>query len=344
MPHVYVSKFEKDGSTERDIEKALDWLDVDRFISTDTTVFLKPNLTWPLFKPGVTVRPEFTEALVAVLSRKAKKVIVGESDGGYHLFGADEAFQNFGLTDLGKKYPGVEVVNLSKLPAEQVSVRVGQDEFVLELPSLLLHDTDVFVTVPVPKVHAMTGVTLGFKNQWGCLPSTMRMRNHAEFDQKIVAINKLLKPVLAIFDGEYFLDRNGPMAGEPVHMGLLIASDNTGAGSLACCEIMGINPDRVKHFRVARAEGLMPDTLAEVACNVPLNQFRKRDFCIERTLMNWVGLASFKSSFIQKITHDSVCGNWLHAILYRIRCNSLISRMLYGEFGFVKGSKGPSGG
>ena len=342
MPHVYVSKFEKDSHIGLDIEKALDWLDVDRFISTDTTVFLKPNLTWSVYKPGITVRPEFIESLVAVLSRKAKRVIVGESDGGYHLFGADEAFENFGLMDLVKKYPGVEVVNLSKLPSEQVSVSVGQNEFGLELPSLLLHDIDVFITVPVPKVHSMTLVTLGFKNQWGCLPSTMRMKNHADFAPKIVAINKLLKPVLAIFDGEYFLNRNGPMAGEPVHMGLLIASDNIGAGSLACCEIMGINSDRVKHFRLARAEGLMPNGLAEVTCNVPLNQFKKRDFCIERTLMNWVGLASFKSSFIQKITHDSIWGNWLHAILYRIRRNSLISRMLYGEFGFVEGNKSRS--
>ena len=48
-------------------------------------------------------------------------------------------------------------------------------------------------------------------------------------------------PGLTIFDGTWFLDKTGPMVGEPVPMNLLIASDDSGAGSMACCDIMQIH-------------------------------------------------------------------------------------------------------
>lgn len=82
--------------------------------------------------------------------------------------------------------------------------------------------------MPVPKIRCMTGLSLGFKNQWGCIPDTMRLRYHHIFDDAIIAINKILKPVV-ISDGTYFLDINGPMEGVPVKMDLIIASNNVGA-------------------------------------------------------------------------------------------------------------------
>jgi len=77
----------------------------------------------------------------------------------------------------------------------------------VEPPVLLLREVDVFITLPVAKVHAMTGVSLGFKNQWGCQPTTMRLRNHPQFAHKILLINRLVRPRLALFDGTWFLDR-----------------------------------------------------------------------------------------------------------------------------------------
>ncbi len=39
--------------------------------------------------------------------------------------------------------------------------------------------------------------------------------HHADFARKVLAINKILKPRLAIFDGTWFLDRSGPLEGDP---------------------------------------------------------------------------------------------------------------------------------
>ncbi len=51
----------------------------------------------------------------------------------------------------------------------------------VKLPAALVEACDSFITVPVPKVHVMTNVSLGFKNQWGCLPDVKRLRDHYRF-------------------------------------------------------------------------------------------------------------------------------------------------------------------
>jgi len=61
----------------------------------------------------------------------------------------------------------------------------------VESPVFLLDEVDVFVILPVPKVHVMTRVSLGFKNQWGCQPGAMRLRDHPASAKKILAINML---------------------------------------------------------------------------------------------------------------------------------------------------------
>jgi len=91
---------------------------------------------------------------------------------------------------------------------------VDSREIEIELPTLLVEETDFFITMPVPKVHAMTGVSLGFKNQWGCIPDVKRLRHHPDFVRKVIEINKILNTRLVVFDGTYFLNRSGPMSGE----------------------------------------------------------------------------------------------------------------------------------
>ncbi len=200
-PHVYLG-----GVTG--VVEALDWLEVRRFLTPGARVFLKPNFTWKAPVNGVTTTPAFLEEAVSALRAWTEDLTIGESDGGYHSFRAEEAFASHGVYGLRDRY-GVKVVNLSTLPVVRRALKVAGRDVSVELPRLLLEEVDVFVTLPVPKVHAMTRVSLGYKNQWGCQPGTMRLRNHPEFARKIVAINRLIRPRLALYDGTYFLDLTG---------------------------------------------------------------------------------------------------------------------------------------
>lgn len=330
MSRVFVKEFTDDPRW--DVLEALEWLDWTKLVPSGARVFIKPNLTWKVHMPGVTTSPEVIRAVVQALLTRTDNIIVGESDGGYHTFDAEEAFHSHGLYDLEREY-GIGVVNLSDIDREIASTQVLGKQVSVELPSLLLRDIDLFVTVPVPKVHVMTKVSLGFKNQWGCMPDTMRLRNHAQFPQKVLAINKLVNARLAIFDGGHVLDRTGPTVGEPVPMNLLLVSDDVGAGSLAWCEIMNIDAMKVKHLVAARDEGMFPRTISEVDMNRSLKEFQYHTFRLERRLVTWITLAAFNSKLLTTILYDSPLAAPLHNFVYYIRKNRLIARLLYGKAG-----------
>ena len=54
-----------------------------------------------------------------ILKDRAKKVILGESDGGNHSFTADDSFKGHNMLKICRE-TGVELVNLSKLPLKKV--------------------------------------------------------------------------------------------------------------------------------------------------------------------------------------------------------------------------------
>ena len=300
MKRVFIERVANEQSS---IERAMTFLDWERLVPSQARVFLKPNLTWKEHLPGVTTRPMFIEAVVRALKERTDRITIGEGEGGYNAYRAEEAFQNHGLYDLTRRY-GVTVANLSRERRERLSGEIAGRETSVELPVSLLHETDCFITLPVPKIHAMTVVSLGFKNQWGCIPNEMRIREHSEFAYKVLLLHRALRPKLALFDAKYILDRTGPMVGVPIAMNLLLASDDVGAGSLACCQVMQIDPMRVKHFRLALGEGFFPHSASDLECNQPLEPFCSHQFLLDRSVVNWLALAAFHSSVITRLAYD----------------------------------------
>jgi uncharacterized protein (DUF362 family) len=286
-------------------------------VSRDTRVALKPNLTYPYHRPGITTSPAVIAATVRVLLEHTSRIAIVETDGGYGAWTAPEAFAGHGLVALGREL-GVEVVNLNDEPREMIRFRSRFRDQQLPLPTRLLHDTDVFITMPVPKIHCMTGVSLAHKNQWGCVPDIMRLRRHYLFDDAIVAIDQALRPAV-LADGTFFLDNNGPMEGDPVRMDLIIAADRSGPFDRYVSELMGIDWTRVGHRRRAVEAGSMPRDLSEIVTSVSPAEARTHQFRLYRTLRNYVALTGFKSRTITWFGYESWFGRVvLHAILYAI--------------------------
>jgi hypothetical protein len=57
----------------------------------------------------------------------------------------------------------------------------------------------------------------------------------------------------------------GPVAGDPVEMNLILAGANRVAVDAICCQVMGVDPTRVPHIRLASEAGLGPLLLKEIA-------------------------------------------------------------------------------
>ncbi len=328
-------------SLRSQIREALEYTGFQNRVGRDSRVFLKPNLTWKSHLPGVTTSPGFLQALIEAIKDYTPHITIGESSGGYNSFAAQEAFEGHGLYDLAKRY-GFDLVNLGAVECEKVDGVVGGAHLTVDLPKFLLHEVDLFATVPVPKVHSNTIVSLALKNQWGCLPDVMRLRLHPRFAQLIVLVNQKLRTQFAIFDAIHMLDVTGPLIGRPIRKNLLIAANDPGAGSLACCRIMRIDPWSIRHHRTALREGLFPTEGEEIALSQPLDRWCTHQFGLKRNLVSWVSYAAFHSSLVTRIIYDSTCADLCHKLLYSLRKNQLAAKILYGKVGppAIEGRRG----
>jgi uncharacterized protein (DUF362 family) len=282
-------------------------------------VFIKPNLTYPRYKKGVNNRVEFVENLVVALNEINYKtrIYIGEGEGGYNSFSMSEAMRDMGFFDIEKRYPNVQVVNLSKLPSYTVELEVKGRPYFIDLPRLFFDEIDFSISCPLPKVHCMTKVTLSLKNQWGCLPDTMRLKNHYVFNEIIGQICSKLKFRYAFLDGKYGLDNNGPMIGEAKRVDWFVASNSLGAFDVIVSEMMGFDWRKIGHLKVATKHGFMPRRRdIEVIGDI---ESLKRRFILKRSFWNYPALVAFHS---KKLTHLFYFSRWakpLHDIMYTFR-------------------------
>jgi uncharacterized protein (DUF362 family) len=293
----------------------MEWIRWEEIVPKGCRVAIKPNLTFATYKPGVTTSPAVLRALLEILKERTDRLAVVESDGGYGAHKAPEAFSGHGYDRICEELE-VELVNLCDEPSDKIVVEVKGREYALPLPRRLLRETDVFVTMPVPKVHAMTYLSLAYKNQWGCIPDTMRLRHHYIFDEAIIAIARALKPRICLGDGTYFLDRQGPMDGKAVGMNLIIAATDPGTFCAYVSRLMRVDWRKARHLKRAVEWGDMPRDLKGVAMNVRPEDVNSRPFVLKRSLRNYCVLPAFRSRFLTYCYYESPLGALAHKILY----------------------------
>lgn len=312
---AYLAKVDRDLCNH--LTRGLEFIDWKEQIRKDSTVFIKPNFTFPQHREGVTTSPELLRELLGVLRRRTSKIIVGESDGGDRSFQAEEAFRGHGLYDICEE-AGAELVNLSHLPSKFVEAEIQSKKVKVEVPKMLLEKVDCFISVPVLKVHVITGVSLGIKNLWGCCPNTMRGLHHQNLDRKLVLLAKILNPKIVIIDGSYGLDGHGPMFGNPVRMDLLTVANNAVLADTLGALIMGFDIERIRHLMIAQKEGLGSSNLLDSRVNVDWRQYQ-RHFQIRKTLLDRFSSLLFYSDALAKIVMDSPLTPLIYGIASNLR-------------------------
>ena len=300
------------------VREAMEFVGWQEIVQKDARVAIKPNLTYAHYKPGVTTSPAVLRALLELLKERTSRIRVVETDGGYGAWKLADAYRGHGYDKICGELD-VELVNLMEEPSELIGFKARGRRQELPLPKSLLHETDVFMTMPVPKVHAMTYLSLSFKNQWGCVPDIMRLRRHYIFNDAIVAINRALRSSICLGDGTYFLDDNGPMDGKPVRMNMIIGASDPGAFALYTSELMGMDWGKAGHLRRAVKLGAMPADLSELKMNVHPHQARRHVFKLRRTLWNRFILLPFGSKMLTTLGYDSSFGRLLHKLKYAIK-------------------------
>lgn len=301
---VYLNDIDENGVLHT-IQNGLRFIKFKDIVGNNSVVFIKPNLTDRLHKPGITTTPLMIKTVVKAVAPLVRKVIIGESDGGNYSFSADASLQNHQVYDIAEEYKNVEVVNLSKLPRKTMTGEVCGKRVWVDLPKLLLEDIDCVISLAVFKTHAMTQGSFSIKNLWGCYPDPMRLLYHKNLDYKLALISKLVKNKIQILDGFWALDGHGPMEGTPVRINKVLISNDPVACDSTAAHLMKLDTSKITHLRVAEEFGLGRSDMSAIEYNKDVSSEQLPTFLPYKIRLDYLSILFFKSELISKAVLSS---------------------------------------
>ena len=238
---------------------------------------------------GVVTNPIFLDALLKYLKERFPKleIFVVESDGRVVL--ADLFVKWFGLLNVIEKW-GAEWKNLSH---EECEIKNIPKLRYNRMPCPKIFDNAYFITLAKLKTNILTTITCCLKNQRGCNPMLNKQQFHPHIDEAIVAENLAVGvPDFCIVDGIVGVGGIwGPSFGPPIHSKLIIAGKDAVAVDSVCARIMGFNPRRIGHIKLASKNGLgstsyeiVGETIESVKQDFEWNRFQATLFKIAQKI------------------------------------------------------------
>jgi uncharacterized protein (DUF362 family) len=234
---------------------------VDKFFVPEDFVLIKPNVCGGVpGKIGTFTSLEVISGITSILKEKVCRIAIGEADSSMYI--ADRMLKENKIVDYSEEL-GAEIVNLSKGAMEEVPVKDG---YVLESikVSKILTEATKIISAPIAKTHTTTQVTLNLKNMFGILPQRKKGRFHKKIDPMLSDIVKTFPPTLCVVDAIVGLEGFGPFHGDPIKLDLIVAGDNAVATDAVMANIMGFDPKKIMHLRLASEAGLGPLNLDEI--------------------------------------------------------------------------------
>jgi hypothetical protein len=113
--------------------------------------------------------------------------------------------------------------------------------------------------MPKMKTHGQTTVTLAMKKQKGLLLNADKKRFHLlGLHEPIVELAKVVKPDLMLVDAVEAMECEGPLRGKKKKVGALVLGTNLLEVDMACCEIMGIEYEKVEYIKEGLEQNIGP--------------------------------------------------------------------------------------
>jgi len=236
---------------------------MERFVKSDERVLLKVNLL-SAKEPerAVTTHPEFVRAVAMAVREAGGRPFIGDSPGGmFSQRSLRKAYQRSGLEELAREEDiplnyDTGVVNLD-IPNGKRLRRSPVCDYVL--------GADKVIALPKLKTHSFQYLTLACKIMFGAIPGLTKAKYHAQFPSKTSFADMLLdvltvaKPQLFIMDGIVGMQGQGPGSGDPVTLGLVLASTDPVAMDIAVCRTLGIEPIGIPVLKRAKIRDLWPE-------------------------------------------------------------------------------------
>lgn len=226
------------------------------FVSPGDRVLLKPNLLAP--KPAeaaVTTHPAMVRAAALEVMAAGGEVHLGDSPAVGSLV---RVLKRTGIMAVVHEL-GIRMVPF-RTPV-QVPVPAGG-----VYRSFLLAEEaaryDLVLNLPKFKTHGMMTLTLAVKNMFGTVVGAAKPGWHFQasdtvrFADMLLDVWRALPPGLSVMDGITAMEGNGPGSGDPVDLGIIMASPSALAMDAVAGPIAGLAIERHPVLYQARIRGL----------------------------------------------------------------------------------------
>jgi uncharacterized protein (DUF362 family)/Pyruvate/2-oxoacid:ferredoxin oxidoreductase delta subunit len=239
------------------------------FVRPGDRVLINPNF---LAARGpdraVTTHPALTMAVADLAREVGGRVWIGDSPAGA-LKGVERVWRRSGHLDLAREHRH-ELVSF-----EALGGAVEQVDGHAFLLNAALRASDVVISLPKLKTHALTLYTGGVKKVFGHIPGLAKAEFHKlhphpdAFARMLVALYARVRPRLTILDGIVGMEGPGPASGPARRFGWLLASADAVAVDAVASWLIGLSPERVDTTRLAAARGLGEARLAQITVRGP---------------------------------------------------------------------------
>lgn len=244
---------------------------LNKIIKPGMKVLLKPNiLSAKVPEAAVTTHPTLVKAMVELVKEAGGIPWVGDSSGGV-IAGQAPTKQALLVTGIqaAAEEAGAQVINFDTIGTlEQPNPR-DKSLGSYHIAKAVL-EADLVISLPKLKTHSATLFTGAVKNLFGVIPGFRKAEYHrispkpSEFIETLLDIYTLAKPALAVMDGIVAMEGNGPAAGKPRSLGLILAGWDCVAVDAIASNIIGFAPGRVGTLVRAGQRGLGTTNLAEI--------------------------------------------------------------------------------
>ncbi len=230
---------------------------IENFVRSGDLVLLKPNLLYGKApEKAVTTHPSIVKGMIQIVREAGGIPFIGDSPSIGSLMRAAEK-------------AGIKrVADETRCPLMEFDKPIlppkGGGKFFkqFEIDRAVL-EADVVINLPKWKTHGLTLLTLGVKNLFGCIPGPRKALWHLKagddrkvFAQMLIDLYQIIQPSLTILDGILGMEGNGPGSGDPIELGLILASRDPLSIDQIVCDLLGISRKSLPTNRLAFKEGL----------------------------------------------------------------------------------------
>ena len=268
---VYIVQCKDYTDIEEKVAALIDLMGgMGRFANQGEKILLKVNLLREARpEAAVCTHPSLVAAVGCLTKAQGALPVIADSPGAGYRYTTktlDEIYRTSGMHQAAKQ---AEIDVNWDTTSRPVSYPDGILAKHFDIISPLLEADGLFNLCKM-KTHLFTGMTGAIKNTFGVIPGLSKPGYHAKlqdvqrFAGMLLDLAQFVSARLTIMDAVVAMEGNGPGAGDPKQVGLLIGAENPLALDVVASEIMGIRRSKNPIVIEAERRGLRPNRLEEI--------------------------------------------------------------------------------